>query len=308
MYLCHTKEASPSDLEKSKIHYVLHRLAGLSLLQKLNLRGKEKHLKYPILSTPIAISLLIAGCTTIPTPSADFSSNGAALESATGLRTKRLATLPPNPPIEFNAKLMIDAVQYLSQPETFNAITLKERSLVANALSRSACKYFSRHFEIVDASSAPPSIYTLRIRVTRLDATSRLGAAFGIASGVASPFGGIRPPIGLGGLTVEFELVSPNGGQAAAMVWSRHADVFATSSASSIGDAYRFASMAPFDFEKLATRQANLSSGNQAKSRIWSKPDKACDSFGQDATGLARVASFLGLPLPPESVDKSGTQ
>ncbi len=262
-----------------------------------------------MISIAFTLILVAAGCTTIPTPTSEFLSNTGTLQSTSGLRTKRLTTLPPSPPIELNAKLTIDAVRYLSQLEISNNITPTERSLVANALSRSACKYFSRHFEIVEASSAPPSGYTLKIGIARLDPTSKFGAAVGMASDLASPIGGIRPPIGLGGLTVEFELVGPNRVQAAAMVWSRHADIFTTNSAASrIGDAYRFAAMAPLEFAKVAAHQDGANSANRAfQSVSSSKPDEACDRYGKDAAGLARVAGFLGLPLPPENVDSGPT-
>jgi hypothetical protein len=93
------------------------------------------------------------------------------------------------------------------------------------------------------------------------------------------------------------------------MVWSRHADVFTTNSAAShIGDAYRFASMSPLDFAKLAAHQDGTNSANRASQSLSSsKPDEACDGYGKDATGLARVAGFLGLPLPPENVDSGPT-
>jgi Protein of unknown function (DUF3313) len=266
-------------------------------------------MKYLIISIAFTLSLVATGCTTTPTPSSDFLSNTGRLQGTRGLRTKQLATPPPSPPIELNAKLTIDAVHYLSPLGISGNITPTERLLVANALSRSACKYFSHHFDIVDASSAPQSAYTLKIGIAGLDVTGKLGAAVGMASDLASPLGGIRPPIGLGGLTVEFELVGPNGVQTAAMVWSRHADVFTTNSAASrIGDAYRFAAMAPLDFARLAAHQDDANSRNRASHRVSnSNPDEACDGYGKDAVGLARVAGFLGLPLPPENVDSGPT-
>ncbi len=262
-------------------------------------------MKYRIASTALTFSLVVSGCTTVPIPSSDFLSRTTTLGAATGSSTKRLATPPPSPPIEQNAKLTIDAVRYTSENEISENITPAERSLVANALSRSACENFSRQFEIVDTGAAPPSGYTLRIGITHVEATGKLGAAFGMATDLASPIGGIRPPIGLGGLTVEFELLSPSGGQAAAMVWSRQADIFSTGTAASrIGDAYRFASMATSDFAKLAARQGGAHSyGPHTSSVSTSKPDEACDGYGKGATGFARVAGSLGLPFPPENVD-----
>jgi Protein of unknown function (DUF3313) len=266
-------------------------------------------MKYALISTALTLSLILAGCTTIPTASSDFLSNTGTLEGVRGLRSKSLATKPPSPAVADDAKLTIDGVRFIGQVEASSEITQSERTLVANALARSACEYFSRRFEIVGAGAAPQSGYTLRMGITQLDSTSKFGAAFGMASDLASPIGGIRPPIGLGGLTVEFELVRPNGAQAAAMVWSRHADIFATNSAASrIGDAYRFASMASLDFAKLAARQDGPNSnGPRNSSFSRSKPDEACDGYGKDATGLARVAGSLGFPFPPESVDSGPT-
>lgn len=260
-------------------------------------------MKTSLLTLTLLFSLAASACTTVPTPSTGFLSRTDKLETAKGVRGKRLATPPPSPPVEKNMTLRIDAVRFIEGATVFPAITQAERDLIVNVLARNACRDFSRHFDIVNTGAPLPPSYHLRMGIARLDATNKLGAAVGVATSLALPISGLRPPIGLGSLTIEFELIDSSGQQAAAMVWSRKADVLATDAATSrIGDAYLFAEDATSDFEALASRQTQ--SGNAIRNPFRGKPDDACEVYGLGANIPARAVSALGLPLPPEAVDK----
>jgi Protein of unknown function (DUF3313) len=253
-----------------------------------------------------ALMLSTGACTTIPTSNDGFLSRTDNLEAAKGVRGKRLATPPPSPPIGRDSKLQIEAVRSVSNVSPPGQITPAERALIENALARNACNDLSKQFEIIGSDVVSPDAYKLRIGVTNLEPTSKFGAAVGTASGFLIPVVGIRPPIGLGSLTVEFELLKPSGEQAAAMVWSRKADMVATDAAASrIGDAYVFASDATSDFARLASRQA--SNGDNARGiaiPFLDKPDEVCGIYGQATNRAAQVVGFLGVPVPPEMVDK----
>jgi hypothetical protein len=260
------------------------------------------------LHLPIGIGLLLSmsACTTIPSSGDGFLSRTDRLEAAKGLRGKRLATPPPSPPIQRGSKLQIEAVRSVGIGVTSQPITPAERALIENALARSACTDFSKHFEIIGSEISAPDAYKLRIGVSNIEPTGKLGAAIGTLSGFVIPLSGIRPPLGLGGLTVEFELLKPNGEQAAAMVWSRKADMVSTDAAASrIGDAYVFAGDATSDFARLASRQQTGNNGIRGVAIPFiDKPDEVCDIYGRATNSAAQVVGFLGVPVPPEMVDK----
>jgi Protein of unknown function (DUF3313) len=270
----------------------------------------ERHQKEPRIMKSLPLSLIIiltlgaSACTTVPTSNDGFLSRTDRLEAAKGVRGKRLATPPPSPPIERNAKLQIEPARYVGSTPISEQITPAQRMLVENALARNACNSLSKHFDIVGNEIVSPDAYRLRIGVTDVQPTGKFGATVGIITGFVSPVG-IRPPIGLGSLTVEFELLKPTGEQAAAMVWSRKADtIMADSSASSIGDAYLFTADASSDFARLAARQATNNEVGAIRIPFFEKPDVACEIYGQGASGVAQVSGLLGLPLPPENADK----
>jgi hypothetical protein len=268
---------------------------------------KENYVMKSLALTIIGTSMLAASaCTTVPKSNDGFLSRTDRLEAAKGMRGKRLATPPPSPPIERNSKLQIERVVSVGNVTAPQQITPAERALIENALARNACNDLSKHFDIIASDVVSTDAYKLRIGLINLEPTGKFGAAVGIATGFFSPVGGVRPPIGLGSLTVEFELLKPGGEQVAAMVWSRKADmVMADASASRIGDAYSFASDATSDFARLASRQAT----NSANARgiaipFRDKPDEVCAIYGQETNNAARVVGFLGVPVPPEMVDK----
>lgn len=248
------------------------------------------------------MSLTLAACTTIPTASPTFLTSQNGLTVKKGLRKIQLVTQPPSPPISLGSRLQIDPVEFVSGAQVSANLTPVERELIENALAREICGDLSDRFDI-QTDSAGTEFYRLRVGIQQLESTSKLSAGIGTATGFITPIG-LRPPVGLGSLTVEFELLNPSNQQVSAMVWSRKADIGSNqTSASRIGDAYRFAQESSSDFARLVLETEPPQKVDAPKSSFWGKPDLACDPYGKKAGFLSGLVGLV-LPLPPESVDE----
>lgn len=259
--------------------------------------------KAPVLL--ILSALVGAGCTSVPTPSTEFQASGDALSAAKGFRSKRIATAPPNPPVPEGAILTLKDVTFSDSVANSQRLSRDNLELVANALARNICSDLSKQFEISDAPDVKDA-YSLRMKITQLTPTSRLGTLVGTATGLVAPIG-VRPPIGLGSLTAEFELVRPDGSLAAAMVWSKRADMLSDdANLSSVGDAYSSTAGASSDFAALVQSQktgtqrvgAALSQrvGAALRSPFGAKSDPACEKYGK---GEGFLEGLSPVPLPP---------
>lgn len=117
-----------------------------------------------------------------------------------------------------------------------------DRRAVLSEVDRQVCYELSERFEI--AEQPEPQAGTVRVGVTYIRPTHQAGSA---AAAVANFFipGPIkvRAPGGTGGLGAEAELLTPDGRQAAAIVWRRDAMVVGMDkpSLSRIGDAHQLA-------------------------------------------------------------------
>lgn len=251
------------------------------------------------------LCLSIIGCTTIPNAGDHNLSRTDTLSAAKGIRGKRLQTSAPNPPIAKGTKLRIQTAQFMDDAVISEQITAPERALILNALNRNSCNALSDQFEVITDESATDA-YVLQTRVTQLKATNKVGAAIGTISGYALPLVGVRPPIGLGALKVEFEVLAPDQTQTAAMVWSRSADMISSDAAvSRIGDAYAYTDLAATDFSNLLANKTSTQRGVAAIRNMFSgDSDDACDAYGAEATRLTSVIGFLGITVPPEMADK----
>ena len=133
--------------------------------------------------------------------------------------------------------------------------------------------------------------------ITRVKPTGRVGSAASAAAGyfIPGPLG-LRVPGFLGGLTVEAEMLGPDGAQVAALVWNRDATPIGTDdpSLSRIGDALQFA--APF-----ADTAAAVMSPAGARPRAVPRPDP-CAEYGPRfrPEGLATKV-ITGLYVPQAS-------
>jgi hypothetical protein len=257
----------------------------------------------------LGLGTLLQGCTSVPEASQGFLTRVDTLDEAKGVRGKRLQTTAPSPAIITGSKLVIEPPIYVSGADVSGQITNPERALILNALARSACATLSSQFDVVDNTSSEISAYRLRMGVSRMTATGRVGAAIGTLTGMTNPVSGVRPPFGLGGLTVELELVGPDNTQTAAMIWSRSADMVTSDAAASrIGDAYNFASDATEDFAQLLSTQNRARNAIAAVGRSFGgTSDPSCEVYGRQASTIVGLINMLGVPLPPERTDKGPT-
>jgi hypothetical protein len=114
-----------------------------------------------------------------------------------------------------------------------------------------------------------------------------------------------RLPIGLGGLSVEAEAVSPDGTQRAAMLWARGANMLATKArVSKIGDAYSLSSAFGADFSRMLVKGQDpfrdkwaMPSTQNMKASLGGDPKyDACKAFGAAPDLKGMVTGPLGLP------------
>lgn len=116
----------------------------------------------------------------------------------------------------------------------------EEKTIITREIDRRLCFALSGRFDI--APQPDPSAGRLRAAASRVRPTNAVGSS---ASAVANFFIpgplGVRVPGSTGGLAAEAELLTPDGQQAAAVVWARDAQVVGTESPSlsRIGDAHQ---------------------------------------------------------------------
>lgn len=258
--------------------------------------------------TSLAVASLggLAACTSAPTHSgmlSDYSGLGAI----EGRQTKKAELRPETPPSPGRA-LVIETVNFTPDAALASRLPPEQSALVLNQFARKLCLTLSDRFEVVGAASA--DAYRLRAHVTELRETGRMAAAVSAPLDIASPIGA-RAPIGLGAFGAEIELLAPEGGQVAALVWRREADMTSTgASVSRISDAYEFAGDAATDFGELfEQRSAGESAQRFAAGLIpdvgLKRGDEACAVYGRAQDALKAATGFLPAPkLPPEWTDK----
>lgn len=169
-----------------------------------------------------------------------------------------------------------------------------EEALLKNALGRSLCQDFSPFFDVIAEHGDRPT-FQLTATITQVTPTNRLSAGVGALTRRLAPVG-VRPPFGLGAMTVEFELARPDGARATAMVWSQTADIASSSARiSTIGDAYGFTDAASSDFLGLVKNRTAAAQTFGRVSDAWGrKPDSACEKYGAASGFLERL-----IQLPP---------
>ncbi len=187
--------------------------------------------------------------------------------------------------------------------------------MVRHEVDRQICFEVSERFTVVPSPS--PDAGAVRTAIVRIDPTNRAGSAVSAAAGffIPIPVVSFRAPMTTGGISVESELLAPDGRQAAAIAWSKRAEVVSRTdpSLSRIGDALQLA-------EPLGDAVGDAFSSKARKVRQIPDPDP-CAHFGPRrqvgrmvatrvvgaATGLY-VPEAAGAGRPAQAVQQPPTQ
>ncbi|MDO1559114.1 DUF3313 family protein [Brevundimonas sp. 2R-24] len=188
-----------------------------------------------------ALGLVSAACATAPAPQSGFLTSYEGLQARgdtvrASVRQRRDEAL-----VRGLERVRIEPA-VLTTGAAPQDLTEAERALVLNEIDRQVCYELSERFAL--AGPEDDQAGRVRVAATRISPTGRVASA---ASAVAGQF--IPGPIGLrapgttGGLAAEAELLTPDGRQAAALMFARDANVVGTDnpSLSRVGDAHQFA-------------------------------------------------------------------
>ncbi len=162
------------------------------------------------------------------------------------------------------------------------ALSDADRRAVLNEVDRQICYELSERFEISEQPDSQAG--KVRVGVTHIGLTHQAGSAVAAVANFFIPGPvKVRAPGGTGGLGAEAELLTPDGRQAAAIVWRRDAMVVGTDkpSLSRIGDAHQLA-------EPLGDMVGDALAPNDREVRSIPDPDP-CRRFGP----RVRVEGFL---------------
>lgn len=175
----------------------------------------------------------------------------------------------------------------------------KEREALLREVDAQLCFELTERFELASPDQTPDA--TVRAVVSRVEPTGRAASALSAAGSffIPGPLG-IRVPGTVGGLGAEAEMITADGGQAAALVWNRNATPIGTDdpSLSRIGDALQFAE--PFGD---AVGAAMTPEGH--KSRKIEDPDP-CAEYGPRFRPEGWLTSFAtGLYIPETSAARA---
>ncbi len=237
---------------------------------------------------PMALSLgLLTACASAPPPSGVNLTSYAGLERIKA-RGAQASARVDSAPLLTARTVRLEPVKFSGEAQS-NA-TPAQRSLIANAMERALCKDLSSRFEILSAPEKAD--LTVRTEVTRIKPTNAGVAALSLAVSMVVP--APRLPVGLGGFAAEAEALGPDGKQAAAIVWSRDADVFSGRRASPIGDAYDLSTKFAHDLSKLLVAERDLAAPKRSHSRT--PASSACAVYGKGAGFSGVVAGLLGAP------------
>ena len=192
--------------------------------------------------TPVAGTLLLAACQSGPAADSGFLTSYEGLASPGGdpravIRQRRDDTAS-------------DAVERVFiQPAVLGegageGLSDGERASVLREVDRQICFEVSERFDLADQMDERTAL--IRTAVVRIRPTGRVGSAVSAAANFFNPVPilNVRTPGTTGGLSVESEMLAPDGRtQIAAVTWGRDAAVVGmdSPSLSRVGDALQFA-------------------------------------------------------------------
>lgn len=256
---------------------------------------------------PIAL-FTVAACTTVPERSGlltDYSRQ-AAFDG----RLSKRAAARPEVPLPAGAPLVLETVVYAPGVEADSGLAQASLDVVRNRLARDLCTTLADAFSISEDAAAGQ--YRLRAFITEIRPTGRMAAAVSMPLSYLSPVGG-RLPLGLGALSVEVELLGPDGVQVASMVWRRAASAADSATVSPVSDAYALAGEAAESFGQVVARDGEGAAGLARASGLipdlnLGRPGPECARYGQGPGLAVSALSMFAVDLPPEWTDRGAVR
>lgn len=242
----------------------------------------------PLATLPLLLAL--AACAS-PAKNSGFLSSYDGLTPRTDTVRARIAERKDEPGLGAVKRV---AIEPTAIAPGFDAawMTEAERTLLLREVDAQLCFELSERYEIAEA--AGPADAKVRAAVTAVRPTGRFASGVSAATKFFIPGPvGVRIPGTTGALAVEAEMLSPAGGQLAAIAWNRAATPIGTDDPSfhRLGDALQFA-------EPFADAAARTMTAEGVKSREIEKPDP-CERYGarfRPEGFLAGMATGLYVP------------
>jgi len=185
----------------------------------------------------------------------------------------------------------------------------EDQAMVRFEVDRQICFEVSKHFDLAPAPA--PDAGKIRTAIVRIEPTNRAASAVSAAASffIPVPIVKFRPPMMTGGLAAESELLTPDGQQAAAITWSRTAEVVSAfggndPSLSPVGDALQFAEPFGDAVGKAFTAKPTKGARKKTKAEKRKIPDPdPCAQYGprRDAgrfVGSLVAGAATGLYFP----------
>ena len=196
----------------------------------------------PILLLPALLGLMASACSTLPEPPSGFLASYEGLSERDDTLRASVLQRRDDALVQSLSDLHIEPA--VLGPSVGTGLSPDDQSLVLGEIDRQVCYELSKRFTLVSTPS--PTSARVRLAATRISPTGQAGS---VAAAVASQFIpgpiGLRAPGSTGGLAAEAELLTPDGRQAAALIFARNATVVGTDnpSLSRVGDAHQLASV-----------------------------------------------------------------
>lgn len=242
---------------------------------------------------------LLTACSTIPKSNVNLS-NYSNLNEAKGIVAK-YQTYSNMDKLNAYKKIKIDPT--IIKQDVLDKSGDARLDLVANLIDRELCLRLAQTYEILD--SVDNETLSMKVFITEFEPTGKIASA--ISGAIPVP---IRIPSGLGKLSAETEILTPNNEQALAFTWSQKADMIVSNGGmSKISDAYDFAG-------SFASQAGNLASPQDKKTKTADKDQietnkqivemrqKICtDKYGKSQKTKGFISSLSPVGIPPESYD-----
>lgn len=248
---------------------------------------------------PAVIGLLLAplavACATSPQPDSGFLTSYAGLQAdEDSVRASARVSSDAAGLAGIERVVIEPAVFHPDAATATGDLSEADRALVLGEVERQLCYELSERYIVVSQAEGAGAA-RVRTAVTAVWPTGQVGSVASAAANffIPGPIG-LRPPVGLGGLAAEAEMLTlADGRQVGAIVWARRANAVGTDtpSLSRVGDALQFAE--PFGDVAAAAFTAE---GREARGVDDPDPCAAYGDRTQPAGFIGRVVTGLYSP------------